>query len=186
METKTWAEFGALTDEERSSLTPEEMETLRTSITENEAKLAGDRKAKDEELVKAKELAENYKIRAEKAEKGKKEDKELPKPEYSLSDIRALSDVPDEDVEEVVGWAKFKNITVAEAKKTSEMQSILKLRLEERRSAAASNTGGSRASTTITGATLIQRAKQGQFPEKDEDIEKLAEARMAEKLNKRK
>jgi hypothetical protein len=183
MEIKTWAEFGALTDEERSALTLEKIETLKTSITENEAILA---KVKDDEIAKAKEIAENQRIRAEKAEKGKKEEKELPKPEYSLSDIRALSDVPDEDVEEVVGWAKFKNITVAEAKKTSEMQSILKLRLEERRSAAASNTGSSRASTTITGDTLIQRAKQGQFPEKDEDIEKLAEARMAEKLNKRK
>jgi len=148
----------------------------------------------DSQTDKKDELISNYRIRAEraekelktlKAEKGKKEDKELPKPEYSLSDIRALSDVPDEDVEEVVGWAKFKNITVAEAKKTSEMQSILKLRLEERRSAAASNTGSSRASTTITGDTLIQRAKQGQLPEKDEDIEKLAEARMAEKLKRK-
>ncbi len=178
---KTWADFAALQREELDTLSLEEIETLKTSITENEAKLAEER---NEELKKAKEVAENQRIRAEKAEKSKKEDKELSKPEYSLSDIRALSDVPDEDVDDVVGWAKFKNITIAEAKKTPEVKSILQVRAEERRTAATTDTKGGRPSSNISGETLLERARQGQLPEKDEDIEKLAEARMQEKIKK--
>jgi len=181
MEIKTWAEFGALSDEERNSLTPEEIETFKTSITENEAKLAEERKAKDEELAKAKELAENYKIRAEKAEKGKKEEKTS---ELSTKDILYLAkaDIHEDDMNDVLEWAKFKNISVQEAHK--QLKGTLDVRAEERKTAAASNTGTSRPGTQVSGESLLEKAKEGQLPEKDEDIDKLVEARMQAKLKK--
>src|SRR3990167_6266727 len=89
----------------------------------------------DAELAKEAELAINYKVRAEKAEalakqlKIKPEEKpEAPKtPELNLKDIRALQDVHDDDVDQITDYAKFKGVSVAEAKKqpekhTSELQ----------------------------------------------------------------
>ena len=69
--------------------------------------------ASEDELTKAKELAKNQKIRAEKAEQElkalkKAPEKETPKNDMSLKDIRALSDVHDDDVDSVVDWAKFR------------------------------------------------------------------------------
>src|SRR3990167_6957742 len=99
-------------------------EDKETAITEKRTELI------DAELAKEAELATNYKVRAEKAEalakqlKIKPEEKpEAPKtPEpLSLKDIRALQDVHDDDVDQVTEYAKFKNISVAEAKKLPEM-----------------------------------------------------------------
>lgn len=140
-----------------------------------------------ERLAKSEELANNQKIRAEKAEaksKGKpkqEKPKETQKENYSLQDIRALSDVPDEDVEEVVNFAKFKGIDISEAKKNTVVQTILKNRIEERKTAEATNTGGSkRASTKVSGSDMLDEAsKTGNLPEKDEDIEAMARSRYA-------
>ena len=180
METKTWADFGALSEEERNSLTPEEIETLKTTITENEARLAEE---KNEELKKAKEIAENQRIRAEKAEKGKKEEKEE-NPNLSTKDVLYLAraDIHEDDMNDVLEWSKFKGISVSEAHKA--LKGTLDVRAEERKTAAISNTGGSRVTSQTTGATLLQKAKQGILPEKDEDIEKLVEARFSEKHTK--
>ncbi len=139
-----------------------------------------------EKLLKAEELAKNQKIRAEKAEATAKLLKQKPKveeqpkkSEYSLQDIRALSDVHDEDVEEVVEFAKFKGIAIAEAKKNPTIQNLLKAKEEERKTAQATNTsGGRRASTQETGESLLEKVSQGQVPDTDEGIRKLAEARI--------
>ena len=118
MEIKTWAEFGALTDEERSAYTPEEMETLKTSIIENE-------KERDEKLVAADKYHKDYesqKIRAEKAESKLKElggEIEKSKSQLSPEEILSLakSDTHPEDLEEIVNYAKFKGISVLEDRK---------------------------------------------------------------------
>lgn len=181
----TWADFAALQREELDALSPEEMETLKTSITENEAKLAEE---KNEELKKAKEIAENQRIRAEKAEKGKKEEekKEDKKEtsELSTKDILYLAkaDIHEDDLGDVLEWAKFKNISVNEAHKA--LKGALDVRAEERKTAAASNTRTSRPGTQVSGETLLEKAKRGEISEKDEDIDKLVEARMEEKLKK--
>src|SRR3990167_8840786 len=96
-------------------------EDKETAITEKRTELI------DAELAKEAELATNYKVRAEKAEalakqlKIKPEDKpEAPTtPELSLKDIRALQDVHDDDVDELVEYAKFKGVSVAEIGRAS-------------------------------------------------------------------
>jgi hypothetical protein len=186
MELQTWADFAALTDEERSAYTPEELEEIKSNISEKEAKKAEDSKKKDEELAKAKEIAENYKVRAEKAEAKAREGKEEPPKtgELSAKDalILAKADVAEEDLDEVLNYAKFRNLPVSEVLKDKTLKTILSDRAEERRTAQATNTGGSRPSTKVTGEALIEKASKGDLPEKDEDIAKLAEARMAAKI----
>ncbi len=151
-----------------------------------------DMTALKEKLLKAEELAKNQKIRAEKAEAEAKKLKvvqpketETPKNEksdYTLQDIRALSDVHDEDVEEVVRIAKLYNITISEAKKLPLTQTLLKQKTEERTTAQATNTGGGRRGTSkVTGEDLLEKFNQGQVPEKDEDIDKMIEARFTPK-----
>jgi hypothetical protein len=180
MEIKTWADFGALSKEQLEAYSPEELEELKSSITDNEANLI---KEKEEELKKIKEYGENQKIRAEKAEK-KKEEFKKEKDEFSLQDIRALSDVHDDDVQDIVDFAKLKGISISEAKKNSVIKSILSDRTEERRSAEATETKGKKLSSQTSPEAILAKASKGELPEKDEDIEKYVEARIEAKLKK--
>ncbi len=142
----------------------------------------------DEATKKAEEYAQNQKIRAEKAERENKElkaklsQKETPKEvalknEMSLKDIRALADVHDDDVDSVVDWAKFKEISIAEAKKSSEIQALLRTRTEERQTAQAANVGSAkRGSSKISDESLLEKLEKNELSE--EDIEKAVKARM--------
>ncbi len=171
--------------EVQDSLTPAENSELEQ--TENAE--VEDVDALKEKLTKAEELAKNQKIRAEKAEAEAKklkvvqpQEKETPKNDLSLKDIRALQDVHDDDVDEVIEFAKFKGISIAEAKKLPAIQSLLSTKEEFRKTAQAANTGGGRKGTSkVTGEDLLEKFNQGQVPEKDEDIEKLIEARFTPK-----
>ena len=145
----------------------------------------------NEELKKAQELATNYKVRAEKAEAlakqlKKPEEKEAPKTseksEYSLQDIRALQDVHDDDVDEVVEFARFKGISITEAKKSLTVQNLLNAKKEERKTAEATNVGGSRKGSSKASAEEIhEKAMSGQVPESDEDMKKMIEHRFTPK-----
>jgi len=142
------------------------------------------------ELEKAKQIAENQRIRAEKAErelkalKTKPVETETPKNggDLSLKDIRALQDVHDDDIEEVTNYAKFKGITIAEAKNTPLMQNYLKSSAEERASALAASTAPNKRSVNnFTDERIIRDFEQGKVSDKDEDIRRLVEAQLAQK-----
>ena len=188
MEIKTWADFGALSEEDRSVYAPEELEELKTSIAENEAKTAEDLEKKDEDLAKAKELAENYKIRAEKAEKSAKEKGEVKMEDQSLTTKDALAlvnaKVSDEDYDEVIRVSKVLGKTIVETLKDKTMQTILSEREEERRTAALTQVGKNQGRTTKnTGEELLDKAeKTGEVPEDEEGMKKLFQARLARKI----
>jgi len=97
---------------------------------------------------------------------------------YSLSDIRALNDVHDDNVKKLVDYAKFLGVSVAEAKKTDEMQTYLNNENEKRKTAAASNTG--KGKRGVQGGDIIEQAKRGE----EVDFDALAEARIEEKRKK--
>lgn len=147
----------------------------------------------DKELAdmnKAKELAYNYKVRAEKAEKQlkiapKKEDKTSKNDNYSLQDIKALSDVHDDDVSEIVEYAKFKGISIADAKKSNVIIVSLKEKQEIRQSAIASATGkASRGGNTNSGEALLTHLESTkELPESKEDMDRLAQARFERMKN---
>ncbi len=137
------------------------------------------------EAQKAKELAENYKVRAEKAEKAAKSVKSVEAPvqktgELSPKDMLAVvnAKVAEEDLDEVVDYAKFKGISVTEALKTSAIKATLAERSEQRNTAVATNTGTARrGSTQMTGEALLSNAAAGKLPESDSEIERLIMAK---------
>ncbi len=186
--------------------TGDEQDTLKLA----QEALKGTDKEKHPKLYESREAAvkaiENFKDqekRAEQAESKAKEkyDKKLSeateegtskntteedtskKSEYSLQDIRALSDVHDDDVEEVVNYAKSKDISIAEAKKTTMIQSFLKNTAEERKTADATNTGKSKqGSSQLKGKSLLRKAEEkGELPDSKADMEKLIEEEFKQK-----
>ena len=131
-------------------------------------------------LAKAEELAHNYKIRAEKAESKSKEAPKVAPNDLSSKDTIALirADVADEDIEEVVEYAKLKKISVTDALKTNIMKTILEQKREERTVASATNTGTARRSNTrVSDEVLLDKASKGTLPETEEDMARLFNAR---------
>lgn len=140
-------------------------------------------------LAKAEELAQNYKVRAEKAER---KAKETPKnaseatknTELNSRDLYALVEakVSQDDIDEVVEYAKLKKISVSEALKTSVVKAILSDNEEKRKTAQVTNTGASRRSPQKPSESeILDRASKGNLPE---DVEALAIARMNAKKKK--
>ncbi len=138
--------------------------------------------------LKAEELYENQRIRAEKAEKLAKAvkseptTKQSPKSagEISTQDLYALIDakVPQEDINEVKEIANLKGITIAEALKSNIVKAILSDNAEMRRTAQASNVGTARRTTgKVSDDVLLSKASKGELPESDEDLQRLINAR---------
>ena len=171
-----------MTDEIRDEDTLDSQEDVDTSDQHDESDDDG-----NEELTKAQELARNQKIRAEKAEKELKRLKaqdaqktDTPTDKvgsgYSLQDIRALSNVHDDDVERVEKFAKLEGVSVAEAVKNEDVQAILKHRADLRQTAEATNTGKTkRGGVELSAEQIVQAAQSG----KEVDPVKFAEAELA-------
>lgn len=134
------------------------------------------------EYAKQAEYARNMKLRAEKAEKAAKagtppeeNPEQAPKkPEsdehlLTYKDTYALQEakVHVDDVDEVVRYAKFSGKSVAEALADPTLTAIINTRVEQRKSAAAANKGGGKASTKkVSADELVQNASQGKVPER--------------------
>lgn len=84
-----------------------------------------------------------------------------------------------DDIPEVLDYAKYKGIPVAEALKSSVIQTTIRERAEERRSAEIANTGKTKSSKAqISDDALLEMAEKGTLPE-DVDFDKLVRARIA-------
>ncbi len=119
---------------------------------------------------KLEELANNYKVRAEKAEKlvkrSQPEDKKSS--DMSSKDILALTraNVSDDDIDEVLDYAKYKKIPVSEALKSGVLKTMLKDREEQRKVAQATNTGTARrGSTKLSDDEVLDKASKGELPD---------------------
>lgn len=122
---------------------------------------------------KNEELANNYKTRAEKAERdlkkgGKSSENTKQEGDLSAMDTIAIMNakVDTEDIEDVVDYAKFRGISVAEALKSQVLKTILADKEEKRTSANAANTNNARAGQKkVTDDTLVSNMKKGEVPE---------------------
>lgn len=147
---------------------------------------------------KNKELADNYKIRAEKAEKAlppkkdgeekKAGEGESPKKNTSGEDDKDLSSkdllaiinakVHADDVDEVVEYAKFKKISVEEALKSDVIKTTLSQKDEQRKIAEGTNTrdgnGGRKGNYKVSDDALLKKGETGELPESDDDLKRLA------------
>lgn len=166
-----------------------ESDTEEFSSEEDNSNDTEDYKSKLEEALakvsKLEEIARNQKIRAEKAEREAKSPStqrtETSKnaslsPEDLVSIVRA--NIEPEDLKEVTKYAKYENISITEALKSSVVKAILSEKSEYRKTAEASNTGSSRrGSAKVSDSALLENARKGVFPESDEDIKRLINLR---------
>lgn len=146
-----------------------EEEVLETSNEEQESEQdTTDWKAK---ALKAEELANNQRIRAEKAEKlAKQKQGETSKQVATGLDdatIAKIYGIHEDDFPEVKDMASFKKISIAEALKLSATKAILAEKAEFRKTAEVSNTGNTRrGATAVSEDTLLQNLSEGKVPEK--------------------
>lgn len=150
-------------------VTEEVVETEEESIEEVKARLA-----------KAEEIAENQRIRAEKAEKKAKEVPSTDKQGLATADLLAImsAKVHEDDVERVERFAKSEGISIKDALKNSELKAILNVRQEERATAVATNIATTRRTATKpTGEALLEKASAGQLPDSDDEIAALMAAK---------
>jgi hypothetical protein len=95
----------------------------------------------------------------------------------SQTDLYALvsNQVHEDDIDEVVAYAKLKNILVKEAIKSNVVKAILKEKSESRATANVANTTINRkAPQRVTTDILIDNIKKGKLPETDVDMQKAA------------
>jgi len=91
----------------------------------------------------------------------------------------AKANVNDEDIDDVLEYANFKKIPVADALKSSVVKSMLAEKEEFRTSQSVSTTANARrASPKITDDTILDNARKGKLDDSDEGIERLFKARM--------
>jgi hypothetical protein len=98
----------------------------------------------------------------------------------SYKDILALTNakVAEDDFEEVMDYAKFKGISIADALKTDTIKATLTTKSEMRKTANATATGSARRSSgKVSDESLIESAEKGNLPTSDEGIEALVNAR---------
>ena len=159
---------------------PETSEEELVEIEEEES--VEDVKAK---LEKANELADNYKTRAEKAEK-KAKAKPAASNDSGLSaqDLLALSkaDIENEDLDDVLDYAKYKGVSISEALQTTVMKATLSDKAELRKSAEATATGSTRrGSAQVSDERLLADASAGNLPSSDADMNRLAKLKITNK-----
>lgn len=186
------------TDESEDSEDSEDEDSEDESDDESEDSSEDDETPKQlkKRLAKAEQLAENQRIRAEKAErklkgKGKpapgqkSEQSSNLSPQDTVAIIRA--EIAAEDINDVVEFAKFKKISVTEALKSSILKAALAEKAEKRNTGNATNTGKHRpGSRKPSGSSLLKKAQtSGEIPSDDESMDALLEARSKERTKRR-
>lgn len=170
-------ELEVLNQEEESDFTQTDDET----VEDLRERLSQEQKARE----KAEEIANNQKIRAEKAESKAKfevkpQSNASQSSEISQEDVYSMLEakVPREDIETVKKFAKLEGISIPEALSSSTLKTILNDKAEERNTARATSTGNSkRISHKASDDSLLENFKKGVVPESDEDIARLVKLR---------
>jgi len=145
-------------------------------------------KQKNQELYEQLKKAKGF-IRDKTGKWVKKEAPVPPKEVEGTGDISKTelyslvkANVPDEDVDEVVIYARSHKISVTEALKKDEVKAILKVKNEHRKTAEAANTGSSRSGKLkVSDDTLEANASKGNLPTDDAGIERLANLKAGKK-----
>jgi len=109
-----------------------------------------------------------------------------PQAELNSKDLLALMNekVHQDDVDDVVEYAKFKGIPVNEALASSVVKNLLAEKVEQRTTASAANVGGSkRSSGQVSDSALLAKASKGDLPESEADIKRLVELQIQSRKN---
>lgn len=98
----------------------------------------------------------------------------------STTDLYAIMNakVPEEDVDDVQEYARFKKISVKEALGSDFVKQLLSDKAEKRTTANAAHTGNARRTTgKSSDESLLAKAQEGELPESEEDMMRLIKAR---------
>jgi len=167
----------------------EVLETPETEVDEEETTEEEDESSSEEESEvdeRDQKIAELERKNKQLFERVKKQPAQS---DLSQNDLIAImkADVHEEDITEVTDYAKLKGLSVKEALNSSVVKAILSERKEERTSAGATNTSGSKkAPAKVSSDRLLSDAREGKMPESDQDIQRLLDAQIELKRNKRK
>lgn len=172
---------------------PEDNEAVVPEVQEEEevASEATEETSEEQEEVdwkseaeKAKELANNYKIRAEKAEKKAKEAPSQDAAQVSTADTIILSaaiakgQVDPDDIERVQKFARSEGLSIKDALKNDELKAILAVRAEQRSTANAANVSNvRRGPSKVSDEVLVSNASAGKLPDDDDGIARLIAAK---------
>lgn len=147
-----------LGDDEKNNL----IESKRIELLKTEAPIWFENSSKNEKAYN------DTKTRAEKAEADLKRlkpaEKKAEEGSMSTKDFYALNkaNVPEEDVDDILEYAKFRNISVSEALGSSIVKATLAEKAETRRTAQATNTRQTRSQqTSADGESIIENVKGG-------------------------
>lgn len=140
------------------------------------------------EAEKAKGLANNYKIRAEKAETKLKETPAPQQGQLSSVDTVVLAaavakgTIDPEDIDRVQKFAADEKLSFKDALANEELKAILNVRVEKRATANAANVSNvRRGPTKMSDETLLDKASKNQLPDDDDGIERLVAAKAKQK-----
>lgn len=152
-------------------------ETIEEAEPETEVEDETETLRKEVETLKAQK--EHWREKAEK--KVAVQPKAEPTGALSSKDLIALmkGDVHEDDVDEVVDYAKFKKISIAEALKSTVIRASLDEKREQRKTAEATNVGRTRSGNVRNSEeTLLGKArKTGEIPDNRDDLDRMLEHR---------
>lgn len=97
----------------------------------------------------------------------------------SIKDAKAIQDIPEEDIEEVVDFAKYKGISIAEAKNNPVMKTLLKTKAEERATAEATQTNTQRRVSKSNAPDVLISKVHNQEDMSDDEMKLAAQAVVA-------
>lgn len=158
----------------------EVLETTETEETTDQTAETTEETVDEEKEALRRENEELKKKNSQLYERAKK--KEQQQDGLSVKDTiyLAKADIPAEDVDEVLLYAKKMGVSVQDAH--NHFKPIIKERVEERKSASVAATGKQRVATQkVSEEEVWGRARQGDLPEDDEGIRKLAESNLRRK-----
>jgi len=183
-------ELQELSNLETAGETLDDTQQSRLSVLKalDEAEKTADKKSKDLESALAQK--EHFRTKFEESQKITKKEETKTELQQGLSTLDIISltkaDINEEDIPEVLEYAKFKKITVQEALKSGVIKSLLAEKIEQRNTADATNVKTARkAVSKVSGEELLDKAKKGEMPDDPSDIIKaqIAKAKEANKRN---
>lgn len=166
-------------------MSEQEQNTENNEITETTEAVENNETVEETEEVKEEDNDELAKLKQENAKLNRllNKDKKKKEPEAQIigfdpKDMKALMDVHEDDWQELQDYAKFKNITIAEAKQNPSMAQVLKDNAEFRLADKAKNTSRTQKTDAVSGDKLNEELKKGNVPEKgSQEAEELFWAR---------
>lgn len=180
------------TDDFDVEIQDEELETEEIAEESAQEDIPEDETDWKAEALKYKAIAERKSKQADKAKELPKQEAPAPAENKQEADLTAKDAIVlmksgvdnDEDIDEVVQFAKFRNIPISEALKSPVVKTLLAQKAEERKTAEAASTAGSRRGTSKPStATILDNALNGKLP--DDPVE-LARAQMEQRKNQAK